>query len=137
MEQVSPAGPIYQAGTLSGNPLAMAAVGRYGDIERPFQMNRRQAEHYRAWATRYHEAIQGDLEVVEGRSQEVMERSHAAIVASGGAGTPAHMTEAVTAGNADAVLAASIFHRDIHSIEAVKADMAAAGVPVRLGGGNA
>ena len=25
MEQVSPAGPIYQAGTLSGNPLAMAA----------------------------------------------------------------------------------------------------------------
>ena len=29
-------------------------------------------------------------------------------------------------------LAASIFHRDIHSIGAVKADMAAAGVPVRL-----
>jgi len=25
MEQVSPAGPVYQAGTLSGNPLAMAA----------------------------------------------------------------------------------------------------------------
>ena len=25
MEQVSPAGPIYQAGTLSGNPLAMSA----------------------------------------------------------------------------------------------------------------
>src|SRR5690606_3261892 len=25
MEQVSPAGPIYQAGTLSGNPVAMAA----------------------------------------------------------------------------------------------------------------
>src|SRR5207248_2020057 len=25
MDQVSPAGPIYQAGTLSGNPLAMAA----------------------------------------------------------------------------------------------------------------
>src|SRR5207237_8443117 len=25
MEQVAPAGPIYQAGTLSGNPLAMAA----------------------------------------------------------------------------------------------------------------
>src|SRR5678810_920373 len=24
MEQVSPAGPVYQAGTLSGNPLAMA-----------------------------------------------------------------------------------------------------------------
>src|SRR5439155_11090301 len=25
MERVSPAGPVYQAGTLSGNPLAMAA----------------------------------------------------------------------------------------------------------------
>ena len=25
MEQIAPAGPIYQAGTLSGNPLAMAA----------------------------------------------------------------------------------------------------------------
>ena len=25
MEQVAPAGPVYQAGTLSGNPLAMAA----------------------------------------------------------------------------------------------------------------
>jgi len=59
------------------------------------------------------------------------------VIASGGAGTPAHMTEAVTAGNADAVLAASIFHRDIHSIDAVKADMAAAGVPVRLTGSAA
>jgi len=64
-------------------------------------------------------------------------RVHVPVIASGGAGTPAHMTEAVTAGNADAVLAASIFHRDIHSIDAVKADMAAAGVPVRLTGGNA
>lgn len=25
MEQIAPAGPIYQAGTLSGNPLAMSA----------------------------------------------------------------------------------------------------------------
>ena len=54
------------------------------------------------------------------------------VIASGGAGSPADMTEAVTEGDADAVLAASIFHRDIHSIEAVKADMAAAGVPVRI-----
>ena len=35
-------------------------------------------------------------------------------------------------GGADAVLAASIFHRRIHSIAAVKAAMAAAGLPVRL-----
>jgi glutamate-1-semialdehyde 2,1-aminomutase len=44
MEQVAPAGPIYQAGTLSGNPLAMAAglaqlsmlrdTDPYGELER-------------------------------------------------------------------------------------------------------
>lgn len=54
------------------------------------------------------------------------------VVASGGAGSPSDMTAALLEGGADAVLAASIFHRDIHSIAAVKADMAAAGVPVRL-----
>lgn len=59
---------FYDAMILGSGDLAMAmaAVGRYRDIERPFQMNRQQAEHYRAWATRYHEAIEGDLEVVEG-----------------------------------------------------------------------
>jgi cyclase len=39
---------------------------------------------------------------------------------------------AVTEGGADAVLAASIFHRRIYSIGEVKAAMAAAGLPVRL-----
>jgi cyclase len=53
------------------------------------------------------------------------------VVASGGAGTPADMVVAIVEGGADAVLAASIFHRDIHSIGAVKAALAAAGVPVR------
>jgi cyclase len=62
----------------------------------------------------------------------VTSRVNVPVVASGGAGSPADMTAAVTQGNADAVLAASIFHRDIHSIAAVKADMSAAGVPVRL-----
>jgi len=46
--------------------MAMAGIGRYRDIEEPYQMNGRQAEHYLAWATRYHEAVEGDLEVVEG-----------------------------------------------------------------------
>jgi imidazole glycerol-phosphate synthase subunit HisF len=54
------------------------------------------------------------------------------IVASGGAGTPADMVAALARGNADAVLAASIFHRGIHSIASVKAAIAAAGLPVRL-----
>ena len=64
--------------------------------------------------------------------QAVTSRVNVPVIASGGAGTPAHMAQAITEGHADAVLAASIFHRDIHSIDAVKAEMAAAGVPVRL-----
>ncbi len=54
------------------------------------------------------------------------------VVASGGAGTPEDMVAALVEGAADAVLAASIFHRSTHSIAGVKRAMAAAGVPVRL-----
>jgi cyclase len=55
------------------------------------------------------------------------------VIASGGAAGPADFVAAVVEGGADAVLAASVFHRRIHSIGAVKAAMAAAGLPVRLG----
>jgi cyclase len=54
------------------------------------------------------------------------------VIASGGASGPEDFVAAVRDGGADAVLAASIFHRRIHSIGAVKAAMAAAGLPVRL-----
>jgi cyclase len=53
------------------------------------------------------------------------------VIASGGAAGPADFVAAVVEGGADAVLAASIFHRRIHSIGEVKAAMAAAGLPVR------
>jgi cyclase len=53
------------------------------------------------------------------------------VIASGGAGRPCHFVEAVTEADADAVLAASIFHYRTYSIAAVKAAMAAAGIPVR------
>jgi imidazole glycerol-phosphate synthase subunit HisF len=53
------------------------------------------------------------------------------VIASGGAAGPADFVAAVRDGGADAVLAASIFHRGIHSIASVKAAMAAAGLPVR------
>ncbi|MGH8910118.1 MAG: imidazole glycerol phosphate synthase subunit HisF [Egibacteraceae bacterium] len=53
------------------------------------------------------------------------------VIASGGAGTVAHMVEAVTRGQASAVLAASIFHFGELRIGEVKAAMAAAGVRVR------
>ena len=53
------------------------------------------------------------------------------VIASGGAGTAAHCAAAVTEGGADAVLAASIFHRRQVEIDEVKDAMAAAGVAVR------
>jgi cyclase len=54
------------------------------------------------------------------------------VVASGGAGSPDDLVAAILEGGADAVLAASIFHRDLHGIATVKHAMAAAGIPVRL-----
>jgi cyclase len=54
------------------------------------------------------------------------------VVASGGAGTPEHLVQALTAGKADAALAASIFHYHEYGIRATKAYLAAHGVPVRL-----
>ena len=62
----------------------------------------------------------------------IADRVPVPIVASGGAAGPADFVAAVRDGGASAVLAASIFHRRQHSIAAVKAAMAAAGIPVRL-----
>jgi imidazole glycerol-phosphate synthase subunit HisF len=56
------------------------------------------------------------------------------VVASGGAGTPEHLYQALTAGGADAALAASIFHYNEYGIRATKAYLAERGVPVRLTG---
>lgn len=53
------------------------------------------------------------------------------VIASGGVGTIEHMYEGLTAGGADAVLAASIFHFREISIAEVKRELAARGVPVR------
>jgi imidazole glycerol-phosphate synthase subunit HisF len=53
------------------------------------------------------------------------------VIASGGVGTLQHLVEGVTDGHADAVLAASIFHFDTHTIAEAKAVMTAAGVAVR------
>ena len=53
------------------------------------------------------------------------------VIASGGAAGPDDFVTAVRDGKADAVLAASIFHRRAYSISDVKAAMSAAGLPVR------
>jgi len=54
------------------------------------------------------------------------------VVASGGAGSPAHLCDAVTTGGASAALAASIFHYGEYTIQETKRYMADKGVPVRL-----
>ena len=61
----------------------------------------------------------------------ISEAVNVPVIASGGAGEPEHMVEALTAGRADAVLAASIFHFGTHSIRAVKAALSAEGIPMR------
>jgi cyclase len=61
----------------------------------------------------------------------ISSRVRVPVIASGGASGPADFVAAVRDGGADAVLAASIFHRRMHSIEEVKSAMAAAGLPVR------
>jgi cyclase len=53
------------------------------------------------------------------------------VIASGGAGAPAHFAEALTIGGADAALAASLFHFRELSIPDLKQYLAAEGVPVR------
>jgi cyclase len=97
-----------------------------------------------AWARRAAELGAGELLVTsidrDGTRQgydtqllrAISEQVDVPVVASGGAGSPADMVSAVVEGRADAVLAASIFHRRMHSIVEVKEALAAAGVPVRL-----
>jgi len=53
------------------------------------------------------------------------------VIASGGAGTIEHCVDALQPGRADAVLAASIFHRKEIEIEDLKEGLAAAGIPAR------
>ncbi len=54
------------------------------------------------------------------------------VIASGGAGTLEHLAAGLTEGEADAVLAASIFHFGTHTLAETKAYLAARGIPVRL-----
>jgi cyclase len=54
------------------------------------------------------------------------------VIASGGVGTLEHLAEGVSAGRADAVLAASIFHFGEHSVREAKELMRSRGIEVRL-----
>jgi imidazole glycerol-phosphate synthase subunit HisF len=69
-----------------------------------------------------------DLEITAAVSEAVT----VPVVASGGAGRPEHLADAITIGKADAALAASIFHFGEFTIEETKRVMAERGIPVRL-----
>jgi cyclase len=64
--------------------------------------------------------------------RRISEHASIPVVASGGAGNVDHMYAALTAGKADAVLAASIFHFKEYTVRTVKEELSARGVPVRL-----
>lgn len=69
-----------------------------------------------------------DLEITRAVSDAVS----IPVVASGGAGRPEHLADAIAVGHADAALAASIFHFGEFTIRETKLVMASRGVPVRL-----
>ena len=54
------------------------------------------------------------------------------VIASGGVGNPEHICDAFTKGEADAALAASIFHFDEYPIPIVKKYLKEKGIPVRI-----
>ncbi|HEU5097544.1 MAG TPA: imidazole glycerol phosphate synthase subunit HisF [Roseiflexaceae bacterium] len=68
-----------------------------------------------------------DLELLRAISDQV----GVPVIASGGAGTPAHLYAGLVEGHADAVLAASIFHFGTYSVADVKQYLAERGVPIR------
>ena len=53
------------------------------------------------------------------------------MIASGGAGSPDHFVEVLTEGEADAALAASIFHYGTYTVSDLKEHLDRAGIPVR------
>ncbi len=69
-----------------------------------------------------------DLEITKAVSEAV----GIPVVASGGAGGPDDLYDALTAGRADAVLAASIFHDGTHPVPACKRALAQRDVNVRV-----
>lgn len=54
------------------------------------------------------------------------------VIASGGAGTPYHMTDVLTRGKADAALIATMVHSGKYTVNSIKESLHADGVPVRL-----
>lgn len=69
-----------------------------------------------------------DIELTRG----IVDSVNIPVIASGGVGELSHLTEGVTKGHAEAVLAASIFHFGQHTVQEAKLAMQKAGIEVRL-----
>ncbi len=69
-----------------------------------------------------------DLEITRAVSENVS----IPVVASGGAGRPEHLADAILLGKADAALAASIFHFGEYTIHETKQLMRERGIPMRI-----
>ena len=65
-------------------------------------------------------------------NKAVSEAVEVPVIASGGAGTLDHLTDAITEGKTSAVLAASIFHFGEFTIKQAKEHLKSRGLPVRL-----
>ncbi|MDR0318760.1 MAG: imidazole glycerol phosphate synthase subunit HisF [Nitrososphaerota archaeon] len=68
-----------------------------------------------------------DIELTRAISEHV----HVPVIASGGAGLPQHFFDVLTAGKADAALAASVFHYNKYPVPIVKDYLYKAGVAIR------
>ena len=66
-------------------------------------------------------------------TRAVAEAVSVPVIASGGAGTPAHFAAVLTEGAADAALAASLFHDRVLDIRDLKVYLAGQGITVRQG----
>ena len=97
-----------------------------------------------AWARRCQELGAGELCVnsidADGTkdgyelnlTRQIVEAVSIPVIASGGAGKPEHMLDAVTKGKASAALIASIVHYGQYTIRQCKEFMASHGVPMRM-----
>jgi imidazole glycerol-phosphate synthase subunit HisF len=64
-------------------------------------------------------------------TRTVSRATHIPVIASGGAGKPEHFVRVLTEGEADAALAASVFHYGTYTVDDLKECLDRAGIPVR------
>jgi imidazole glycerol-phosphate synthase subunit HisF len=64
-------------------------------------------------------------------TRAISRATHIPVIASGGAGTPEHFIDVLTAGEADAALAASVFHYGTYTVADLKYELMKANITVR------